>query len=42
MKNALTTGILLVILALTFTAGGCAAPGSGGYGGSDGHAGHSH
>lgn len=42
MKNVLTTGILLVVLALAFTAGGCAAAGSGGYGGSDGHAGHSH
>lgn len=42
MKNVLTTSIMLVMLALAFTAGGCAASGGGGYQGSDGHFGHSH
>ncbi len=42
MKSVLATGIVLVILALACTAGGCVASGSGGYGGADGHAGHIH
>ena len=41
MKNVLFAAFLTVALALTVTASGCASSG-GGYGGSDGHAGHSH
>ncbi|QDV47531.1 hypothetical protein Enr13x_74410 [Stieleria neptunia] len=41
MKNVLFAAFLMVAFALTVSASGCASSGSG-YGGSDGHYGHSH
>ena len=41
MKNVFSAAFLVIVLTLTVAASGCASSGSG-YGGSDGHVGHSH
>lgn len=41
VKNSVI-GLLVIAVTLSFTSLGCQSSGSGGYGGSDGHYGHSH
>ncbi len=42
MSKILSIGLLVIAVTLSVTSLGCQSSGSGGYGGSDGHYGHSH